>query len=123
VPIEADPDRIGQVVTNYLTNALRYSAEDRPVEVGVRVDGQGGCVWVRDQAPGLPPEECERIWERFYRAPDIAIQDGSGVGLGIGLFICKSIVEQHQGQVGVQSTRGVGSTFWFRLPLQRSAQD
>lgn len=54
---------------------------------------------------------------------DIAIQDGSGVGLGIGLFICKSIVEQHQGQVGVQSTRGVGSTFWFRLPLQRSAQD
>jgi signal transduction histidine kinase len=71
VPIEADPDRIGQVVTNFLTNALRYSAEDRPVEVGVYVEGQEGRVWVRDQGPGLPPEECEHIWERFYRAPGI----------------------------------------------------
>lgn len=122
VPIEADLDRIGQVVTNYLTNALRYSAEDRPVEVGVGVEGQQARVWVRDQGPGLPPEEGERIWERFYRAPGIAIQSGSGVGLGIGLFICKSIVEQHQGQAGVQSVPGEGSTFWFSLPLSGSAQ-
>ena len=72
---------------------------------------------MRDQGPGLPREECERIWERFYRAPGIAIQSGSGVGLGIGLYICKTIVEQHQGQVGVQSTPGGGSTFWFTIPL------
>jgi signal transduction histidine kinase len=117
VPITADADRIGQVVTNYLTNALRYSADDRPVEVGVRVEGQQGVVWVRDQGPGLPGEECQRIWERFYRAPGIAIQSGSGVGLGIGLYLCKTIVEQHQGQVGVQSTPGCGSTFWCALPL------
>jgi signal transduction histidine kinase len=93
------------------------------VEVGVYVEGQEGRVWVRDQGPGLPPEECEHIWERFYRAPGIVIQSGSGVGLGIGLFICKTIVEHHQGQVGVQSTPGVGSTFWFGLPLPRSVQD
>ena len=117
VPITADPDRIGQVVTNYLTNALRYSAEERPVEVGVHVEGQQGRVWVRDQGPGLPGEECERIWERFYRAPGIAVQSGSGVGLGIGLYLCKTIVEQHQGQVGVRSTPGGGSTFWFTIPL------
>src|SRR5262249_38187820 len=117
VPIFADLDRIGQVVTNYLTNALRYSAEDRPVEGGVRVEGQQGVVWVRDQGTGLPPEERERIWERFYQAPGIAIQSGSSVGLGIGLYLSKTIVEQHQGQVGVQSARGAGSTFWFSLPL------
>jgi signal transduction histidine kinase len=122
-PILADADRIGQVVTNYLTNALCYSAEDRPVEVGVQGEGQQAQVWVRDQGPGLPPEEHERIWERFYLAPGIAIQSGSGVGVGIGLYLSKTIVEQHQGQVGVQSTPGVGSTFWFRLPLHRSAPD
>lgn len=122
VPIEADLERLGQVVTNYLTNALRYSAEEHPVEVGVGVEGQQARVWVRDQGPGLPREECERIWERFYRAPGIAIQSGSGVGLGIGLYLAKTIVEQHHGQVGVQSMPGAGSTFWFMLPLARSAK-
>lgn len=115
--VHADPDRLAQVVTNYLTNALRYSPEDRPVEVGVQTRQQHACVWVRDQGPGLPPEEQRRIWERFHRAPGIAIQSGSGVGLGIGLHLSKTIIEQHGGQVGVQSAPGQGSTFWFTLPL------
>src|SRR5262249_10931361 len=67
VLIVADPGRIEQVVTNYLTNALKYSPSDRPVEVGVQTVGQQARVWVRDEGPGLPEAERERIWERFHR--------------------------------------------------------
>ena len=119
VPVTADAHRLGQVVTNYLTNALKYSPADRPVAVGLQVDDQQARVWVRDEGPGLPPQEQERIWERFHRAPGIEVQSGSGVGvgLGLGLHICRTIIEQHHGQVGVQSAPGQGSTFWFSLLL------
>jgi signal transduction histidine kinase len=118
VPVVADTDRLEQVVTNYLTNALKYSRAACPVEVGLEVDERQARVWVRDQGPGLPPEEQERIWERFHRAKGIEVQSGSGIGLGLGLHICRTIVERHQGQVGVESTSGTGSTFWFSLPLE-----
>ncbi len=122
VLVRADPERIGQVVSNYLTNALKYSQEDRPVEVGVDRQGHQGRVWVRDQGPGIPPGEQEHLWDRFHRVPGIEIQSGSGVGLGIGLYISKTIIEQHGGQVGVQSTPGQGATFWFALPLESLSQ-
>jgi signal transduction histidine kinase len=117
VPIAADAARIEQVVMQYLANALRYSKDDLPVEVGVRVEAQQARVWVRDQGPGLPAEQQARIWECFHRAPGIQVQSGSGVGLGIGLYLSKIIIERHQGQAGVESAPGQGSTFWFTLPL------
>jgi signal transduction histidine kinase len=116
-PVRGDAHRLAQVVTNYLTNGLRYSPANQPVTVGLEVANQQARVWVRDGGPGLSPEEQEQIWNHFYRAEGIAVQSGSGVGLGLGLHICRTIIEQHQGQVGVQSTSGAGSTFWFRLPL------
>ena len=123
-PVLADADHIGEAVTNYLTNALKYSPADRPVAVGIEVvpadPGGGGKrarVSVHDQGPGLPPGEQERIWERFHRAEGIEVQSGSGDGLGLGLHICRIVIEQHHGQVGVQSAPGQGSTFWFSLPL------
>ncbi|HEY7355606.1 MAG TPA: HAMP domain-containing sensor histidine kinase, partial [Ktedonobacterales bacterium] len=117
LPVFADADRIGQVLANYLTNALKYSPEECPVEVGVQVEGQQARVWVRDYGPGIPLAEQERLWERFHRVPGIAVQSGSGIGLGLGLYISKTIMEYHQGQVGVKSTPGQGATFWFTLPL------
>jgi signal transduction histidine kinase len=116
-PVMADAYRLGQVVTNYLTNALKYSPADQPVTVGLQVDEQQARLWVRDEGPGLPPGEQEQVWKRFHRSRGIEVQSGSGVGLGLGLHICQTIIEQHQGQVGVQSARGAGSTFWFSLPL------
>lgn len=118
VPLFVDAGRIGQVVTNYLTNALKYSGEESPVEVGIARSAGQVRVWVRDEGPGLPPKEQERIWNRFYRVRGIEVQNGSGSGLGLGLHICRTIIERHHGQVGAISAPGKGSTFWFTLPLE-----
>lgn len=115
--INADVDRIEQVIANYLSNALKYSPPHAPIEVRVAVEGQAVRVAVRDKGPGLSTQEQKFIWERFYRVEGIAVQSGSGVGLGLGLHICRTTIERHGGQVGVDSTPGAGSTFWFTLPL------
>jgi len=117
VPIFADAERIGQVVSNYLTNALKYSPADSPVEVRLKKEGKLAYVSVRDEGPGLTLSEQERIWERFYRAQGVERQRGFSLGLGLGLHICRAIIEQHEGKVGVESTKGGGSTFWFTLPI------
>lgn len=120
LPLKADADRIVQVISNYLTNALKYSDPGRPVCVSVRREGQEVYLAVRDEGPGLPEDEWERIWTRFHRVGAIEVRSSthtSQAGLGLGLYISKTIIEGQQGQVGVQSQRGAGSTFWFRLPL------
>ncbi|WP_201361152.1 sensor histidine kinase [Dictyobacter formicarum] len=117
LPVHADADRIGQVITNFLTNALKYSASDRVVEASIEVISSSVKVSIRDEGPGLPPEEQKMLWERFYRVPGIVVQSGSGVGLGLGLHICQTIIARHGGEVGVDSEVGKGSTFWFKLPL------
>jgi len=116
-PVIADPERISQVLSNYLTNALKYSQESRPVVVQLKKEENMVRVSVQDEGPGLTPSEQEQVWERFYQVEGIKRQRGSSVGLGLGLYICRAIIEEHQGEVGVESTKGEGSTFWFTLPL------
>jgi len=120
VELCADADRLKQVVTNFLTNALKYAPADQPIYVGLLVEGDCARVFVRDLGPGLPPEEQERIWDRFHRTEEVRTQNGTESGLGLGLYISRGIVELHGGAVGVQSAPGAGSTFFFTLPL---AQD
>jgi signal transduction histidine kinase len=115
--IHADPDRIGQVLTNYLTNALKYSPHQSPVEVIIEQRVKLAYVAVRDHGPGLPPGEVHRVWERFHRVKGVEVLSGSGIGLGLGLYICKTIIKRHGGRVGVESTPGQGSLFWLTLPL------
>lgn len=120
--VEADADRIGQVVANYLSNALKYAPPNRPVDVVVAARGGQARITVRDQGPGLPQEERARIWEEFHRAPGVEGQCDVSCGarsgsLGLGLYISKAIIEAHGGQVGVESEPGKGSTFWFTVPL------
>lgn len=124
VPVIADPDRIMQVLTNYLTNAIKYSQVDKPVHISLDVQADGAHpvarVAVRDLGPGLSPEEQQRVWECFYQVEDIKVMSGSGVGLGLGLYISNMIIQRHHGEVGVESHRPGGSTFWFTLPLTSS---
>ncbi len=120
VPVLADADRLNQVLANYLTNALKYSAEDRLVVVRLEVLDQQARVSVLDQGPGLSAEEQERVWEIFHRAPGIEVRNGESGSLGLGLYICKTIIERHGGTVGVTSAVGQGSTFWFTVPLAQT---
>lgn len=121
VLVMVDSDRIGQVIANYLTNALKYSAADKPVIVGLTLEGTEAKVWVRDFGPGLTAEEQEKAWQRFYQAPNGQIHSGHKTGLGLGLYICQTLIKQHRGKVGVESEPGQGSTFWFTLPIVRSS--
>jgi len=121
LPLMADPDRIGQVITNFLTNALKYAPVDQPVEAAAQVAGDQVRVTVRDHGPGIPLAAQAHLFEAFYRAPGITQLSGSGVGLGLGLHICQNIIERHNGALGVVSAPGEGATFWFTLPLAPSA--
>lgn len=113
----ADADRVRQVVSNYLSNALKYSSSDKPVAISIIEQDNEVRVQVRDEGPGLTENQQAHIWDRFYRVPGIEVRSGSGVGLGLGLHICKTIIERQGGHVGVESVPGGGSTFWFVLPL------
>lgn len=122
-PVEADAERVGQVITNYLTNALKYSSATTQVRVRLWRERTMLYVSVTDQGPGIPPEKLEQVWELFYRIPGIEVVSGSGIGLGLGLHLCKTLIERQGGHVGVTSRSGEGSTFWFSLPLLTDAAD
>ncbi len=117
VSVIADEDRIGEVLVNYLTNALKYTPADWSIEVGVTMEETSVCVFVRDQGPGVTPLQQQRIWERFYQTGIPTNSTAEKSGLGLGLYISKIIIEQHKGSVGVESRPGEGATFWFTLPL------
>ena len=112
-----DEFRIEQVLTNLLTNALRYGG-GKPVEMVVRQLGNTAQVSVRDQGIGIAPEDQARIFEQFERTDD---SRKHAAGLGLGLFITRKIVDLHGGRIGVESAPGEGSRFTVELPLQAPA--
>jgi len=118
VPVIVDAERITQVITNYLANALSYSPADLPVTVQLTVEDAVARVSVHDQGPGIPGEEQGRIWGRFYFAKEIAEQQELDVCLGLGLYLSRVFIERHHGSVGVESDPGHGATFWFTLPVE-----
>jgi signal transduction histidine kinase len=114
--VRADEDKLRQVLTNLLDNAIKYSPDGGVVEVGLeRSDASRVRFWVRDEGLGIPAGEQERIFEKFYRL-DPQLTRGVG-GTGLGLYICRELVRRMEGRLWVYSLRGEGSTFFVELPV------
>ena len=112
----ADKDRIGQVMINFLTNAIKYSPNNNKIDVWIHKTKNGQVAFtVKDYGIGIDKEEQEKIFERFYRAK--GKEEQTYPGFGIGLFIAKEFVEKHGGKVLVESEKGKGSAFTFTLPI------
>ncbi|MGE3601714.1 MAG: ATP-binding protein, partial [Dehalococcoidia bacterium] len=111
--IDADAQRIEQVLFNLLQNARKYSAPDTAIQVAVRVPEDVVTIAVTDHGEGIPADELPRIFERFHRARNV---DRNIAGLGLGLYITREIVQAHGGDLAVESTVGRGSTFTVTLP-------
>jgi two-component system, OmpR family, phosphate regulon sensor histidine kinase PhoR len=111
----ADRDRIRQVITSLIENAVRFSPQGGDVEAAVARSGAEAVVSIRDHGLGIAPDRQARIFERFYRAHAGTSQDYGG--LGIGLDMSREIVSRHGGRIWFESAPGVGSTFSFALPL------
>ncbi|MGH9580809.1 MAG: response regulator, partial [Terriglobales bacterium] len=115
-----DPDRIVQTLTNLLSNAIKFSPVGGTVWVGATRQGEEAVVTVRDQGRGIPADKVERVFERFQQV-DASDARAKG-GTGLGLTICRSIVQQHGGRIWVESRLGEGSTFSFTVPLWQEAE-
>jgi signal transduction histidine kinase len=108
----ADPDRLERIFTNFISNALKYSPKETTVEVSFRVEEAWLVVAIRDQGRGIKTSDVPFVFDRFFRVRSLGEE-----GIGLGLYIAKNLVEAHRGKVWAESTLGVGSTFFFTLPL------
>jgi len=114
VPVMADAGQIARVVTNLVSNAVKFSQGDSEVVVTVLADGDDAVLAVEDHGIGIPESELDQLGSRFYRASNAV---GMGItGTGLGLRIVQAIVENHHGSVDLRSTQGVGTTVWVRIP-------
>lgn len=110
-----DRDRVGQVLMNFISNAIKYSPEGGSVTVKATFDDKNVTVSITDQGIGIAKEDQAKLFTKFYRVDSSLTREIGGTGLG--LSICKSIIELLGGKVGVKSAAGKGSTFWFSLPV------
>jgi signal transduction histidine kinase len=110
--IHADGERVLQVVNNFVSNAAKYSSPGTPIILTIEDLSDKVKLSVKDEGPGIPDKEQPFLFERYYRGEYNAEQKG----FGLGLYICAEIIKQHHGFIGVQSTVGQGSTFYFTIP-------
>jgi signal transduction histidine kinase len=138
-----DATRLEEVLSNLVGNALRYTPDESPVTVEIEDEGTWARVRVSDRGPGIPADQRQRLFDRYFQTGPLNsavvetvgsshLVPGSGrrievrpvppkkKGLGLGLYICSEIVKAHGGQIGVEPNPGGGSTFWFRIPKARA---
>jgi signal transduction histidine kinase len=114
----ADPDKLEQVFINLLGNAVKFTPQKGSITVGARLDSRGGhkgvLAWVKDNGPGIPEDELAKVFDKFYQIDNKVSRMVPGTGLG--LTICRRIVEAHNGQIWVESVEGQGASFNFFIP-------
>ena len=118
--VDGDEDMLAEVVENLVGNAVKYTPEHGRVAVSIDPDDLTASVvtTVTDTGLGIPPDDIDRLFEKFYR---IGRYERTARGTGLGLNLCRNIVEKvHQGRIGVDSTLGMGSRFWFSVPVRYS---
>lgn len=113
--IKADRARLEQVVNNFLNNAIKYSPNANRVVVNCAIEGDNWKLTVQDFGIGIPKNKSKYLFDRFYRVQE---SESKFSGLGLGLFISAEIITRHRGKIGVESTYGEGSTFWFSVPIE-----
>jgi two-component system phosphate regulon sensor histidine kinase PhoR len=113
-PLMADDRRVGQVVSNLVQNAIKFTPEGGTIRVSAHTEGERIRCEVADSGIGIRESDIPRLFKRFSQL------ERSEGGIGLGLSIVKGIVEAHGGTIGVESEPGIGSTFWFTLPLART---
>lgn len=118
--IYADEMRLEQVMINFFTNAIKYAPDSHQIDFYTELRGDELFFSVRDFGIGMSEEHCHKIFEKFYRIEETSSRFQ---GLGIGLYICQEIIDRHQGTIGVQSTLGEGSEFYFQIPLHPQAEE
>lgn len=118
--VEGDEDMLGEVLENLISNAVKYTPEGGRVVVSIDPDGLTSSIvaTVTDTGLGIPPDDLEKLFDKFYR---ISRHEREVRGTGLGLNLCRNIVEEvHHGRIGVDSTLGMGSRFWFSVPVKYS---
>ncbi len=113
--VSADRDKIGQVISNFLSNAVKYSPSGKDITISCSQKGKQVELQVKDQGIGISVHDQQKLFERFYRIENKHTAHISG--FGIGLYLCAEIIQRHQGKIWVESTIGCGSEFHFSLPL------
>jgi PAS domain S-box-containing protein len=113
--IFADEHAIDQVAVNLVNNAVKYAPDSLEIILTIENLGDAVKIAVKDNGPGIPADKLPRLFDRYYQADNTGFQSA---GLGLGLYICSEIVKRHNGNIGVDSELGKGSTFWFILPLE-----
>jgi PAS domain S-box-containing protein len=115
--IEADPRRLDQVLQNLVSNAMKFTPEGGKIEVGAKRIGSNEVrIWVKDSGIGIAPDEISSLFQKYHQMSNA--NSGGGKGTGLGLLICKMIVEAHGGSIQVESDLGKGSTFTVTIPLE-----
>lgn len=115
-PVWGDRWQVSQILVNFLSNAIKYSPNGRAIDVGAAVKQSGWVeIWVQDYGLGIPEADQPHLFNRFYRVKHGDRQNIEGTGLGLSL--CKLLVENQGGQLGFESTHGTGSRFYFTLPI------
>ena len=115
IAIHADPRRLDQVLSNLISNAIKFTREDGKVEVGAALaDAARVKIWVKDNGVGIAADQIGRLFEKYRQGDNV--KNSTHRGTGLGLVICKMIVEAHGGRIWVESFEGKGTTFFFSLP-------